>query len=72
MYYNFQVKKNIRVVAIILIEENRFYIFSYLYIIFVCLMLYLLLKVGVDIQNAPGGKVNILGGHSIGHSKKEC
>jgi hypothetical protein len=22
----------------------------------------------VDIQNIPGGKVNILGGHSIGHS----
>jgi hypothetical protein len=22
-------------------------------------------------QNVPGGKVNILGGHSIGHSKKE-
>jgi hypothetical protein len=20
----------------------------------------------------PGGKVNILGGHSIGHSKKKC
>jgi hypothetical protein len=23
------------------------------------------------IQNVPGGKVNILGGHSIGHSKKK-
>jgi oligoribonuclease (3'-5' exoribonuclease) len=23
------------------------------------------------IQNVPGGKVNILGGHSIGHSKQE-
>jgi hypothetical protein len=27
----------------------------------------------IDIQNVPGGKVNILGGHSIGHSKqKNC
>jgi hypothetical protein len=24
-----------------------------------------------DIQNVPGGKVNILGGRSIGHSKQE-
>jgi hypothetical protein len=23
------------------------------------------------IQNAPGGKVNILGGHNIGHSKQK-
>jgi len=23
-----------------------------------------------DIQSVPGGKVNILGGHSIGHSKQ--
>jgi hypothetical protein len=25
----------------------------------------------VSIQNVPGGKVNILGGHSISHSKKK-
>jgi hypothetical protein len=24
-----------------------------------------------DIQDVPGGKVNILGGHSIGHSKQK-
>jgi hypothetical protein len=24
-----------------------------------------------DIQSVPGGKVNILGGHSIGHSKQK-
>jgi len=24
------------------------------------------------IQGVPGGKVNILGGHSIGHSKQKC
>jgi hypothetical protein len=24
-----------------------------------------------NIQDVPGGKVNILGGHSIGHSKKK-
>jgi len=23
-------------------------------------------------QGVPGGKVNILGGHSIGHSKQKC
>ena len=25
-----------------------------------------------SIQSVPGGKVNILGGHSIGHSKQKC
>jgi hypothetical protein len=25
----------------------------------------------INIQGVPGGKVNILGGHSIGHSKQE-
>jgi hypothetical protein len=25
----------------------------------------------IFIQNVPGGKVNILGGHGIGHSKQE-
>jgi hypothetical protein len=25
---------------------------------------------GYDIQDIPGGKVGILGGHSIGHSKQ--
>jgi hypothetical protein len=25
----------------------------------------------IIIQDVPGGKVNILGGHSIGHSKKK-
>jgi len=25
-----------------------------------------------DIQDIPEGKVNILGGHSIGHSKQKC
>ena len=24
------------------------------------------------IQSVPGGNVNILGGHSIGHSKQKC
>jgi hypothetical protein len=24
------------------------------------------------IQGVPGGKINILGGHSIGHSKQKC
>jgi len=24
------------------------------------------------IQGVPGGKVNILGGHNIGHSKQKC
>jgi len=24
-----------------------------------------------DIQSVPGGKVNILGGHTIGHSKQK-
>ena len=26
----------------------------------------------IIIQGVPGGKVNILGGHSIGHSKQKC
>jgi hypothetical protein len=26
----------------------------------------------VDIQNVPGEKVDILGGHSISHSKQKC
>jgi hypothetical protein len=26
----------------------------------------------MDIQNAPGGKVSIMGGHSIGHSEQNC
>jgi len=26
----------------------------------------------IYIQGVPGGKVNILGGHSIGHSKQKC
>ena len=26
----------------------------------------------VHIQGVPGGKVNIPGGHSIGHSKQKC
>jgi hypothetical protein len=31
------------------------------------------LSVDKTIQSVPGGKANILGGHSIGHSKqKEC
>jgi hypothetical protein len=25
-----------------------------------------------SIQNVPGGNINILGGHSIGHSKQKC
>jgi len=37
-----------------------------------------LLSVGIDnnpwsqYQGVPGGKVNILGSHSIGHSKQKC
>jgi len=35
-------------------------------------MLLLLRKSGqANIQGVPGGKVNILGGHSIGHSKQK-
>jgi len=26
----------------------------------------------LNTQGVPGGKVNILGGHSIGHSKQKC
>ena len=26
----------------------------------------------IYLQGVPGGKVNILGGHSIGHSKQKC
>jgi hypothetical protein len=26
----------------------------------------------MDIRGVQGGKVNILGGHSIGHSKQKC
>jgi len=26
----------------------------------------------IYIQNVPGGNVNIVGGHSIGHSKQKC
>ena len=32
----------------------------------------LLLSLQHYIQSVPGGKVNILGGHSIGHSKQKC
>ena len=29
-------------------------------------------KTDLYIQDVPGGKVNFLGGHSIGHSKQKC
>jgi hypothetical protein len=29
------------------------------------------LSTGTTLQDVPGGKVNILGGHSVGHSKKK-
>jgi hypothetical protein len=35
-------------------------------------MVYLKTSLGIRvIQSVPGGKVNILGGHSIGHSKQK-
>jgi len=30
------------------------------------------METGANIQGVPGGKVNILGGHSIGHCKQKC
>ena len=33
---------------------------------------YIYVCVYVCIQVVPGGNVNILGGHSIGHSKQKC
>jgi hypothetical protein len=38
----------------------------YLFIVYVTT-----LSLHQTIQNAPAGKVNILGGHSIGHSKQK-
>ena len=30
------------------------------------------IKEQIAMQGIPGGKVNFLGGHSIGHSKQKC
>jgi hypothetical protein len=38
---------------------------------FVLLIALFWLKMGCFIQSVPGGKFNILGDHSIGHSKKK-
>ena len=34
--------------------------------------IYIYIYIYIYTQGVPGGKVNILGGHSIGHSKQKC
>jgi len=36
----------------------------------VCICMYVYIYIYTHTQGVPGGKVNILGGHSIGHSKQ--
>ena len=39
---------------------------------YVCVCVCVCVCMNVYTQGVPGGKVNILGGHSIGHSKQKC